>query len=236
MKRNKNIDYIIIFSIIAILICLISCLFFKKRYNNIKNIAEKNIIIQEPNIENQDFVKIEKVIENYTTMYAATAGLNVRKEPSLNSEIIKVLDVNAEVQKVDNFNNNEWTKIKIDNNYYYIVSKFLSILPIEISQELVTVNAYNNINNTGVLTKSKGVNYFNGHRETWYSQRVLPGGGLYIPGRHVDDRGLVCDEDGYICVASEDYPKGTIIETSLGIGRVYDYGCDSGTIDIYTDW
>ena len=86
------------------------------------------------------------------------------------------------------------------------------------------------------MTKSKGVNYFNGHRETWYSQRVLPGGGLHIPGRHVDDRGLVCDEDGYICVASEDYPKGTIIETSLGMGRVYDCGCDSGTIDIYTDW
>ena len=236
MKKNKNINYIIIFSIIVILICLISCLFFKKRYNNIKNIAEENVIVQEPNIENQDFVEIEKVIESYTTMYAATAGLNVRKEPSLNSEIVKVLDVNAEVQKVDNFDNNEWTKIKIDNNYYYIVSKFLSILPIEISQGPVTINTYNNINNTGVLTKSKGVNYFNGHRETWYSQRVLPGGGLHIPGRHVDDRGLVCDEDGYICVASEDYPKGTIIETSLGMGRVYDCGCDSGTIDIYTDW
>ena len=236
MKRNKNINYIIIFSIIVILICLISCLFFKKRYNNIKNIAEENVIVQEPNIENQDFVEIEKVIESYTTMYAATAGLNVRKEPSLNSEIVKVLDVNAEVQKVDNFDNNEWTKIKIDNNYYYIVSKFLSILPIEILQEPVTINTYNNINNTGVLTKSKGVNYFNGHRETWYSQRVLPGSGLHIPGRHVDDRGLVCDEDGYICVASEDYPKGTIIETSLGMGRVYDCGCNSGTIDIYTDW
>ena len=236
MKRNKNINYIIIFSIIVILICLISCLFFKKRYNNIKNIAEENVIVQEPNIENQDFVEIEKVIESYTTMYAATAGLNVRKEPSLNSEIVKILDINAEVQKVDNFDNNEWTKIKIDNNYYYIVSKFLSILPIGISQESVTINTYNNINNTGVLTKSKGVNYFNGHRETWYSQRVLPGGGLHIPGRHVDDRGLVCDEDGYICVASEDYPKGTIIETSLGMGKVYDCGCDNGTIDIYTDW
>lgn len=87
-----------------------------------------------------------------------------------------------------------------------------------------------------VLTKSGGVNYFNGHKETWYSERVLPGGGLDIPGRHTDENGLVRDEEGYICVASSDYPKGTIVETSLGTGKVYDCGCDSGIIDIYTNW
>ncbi len=88
----------------------------------------------------------------------------------------------------------------------------------------------------GVLTRSKGVVYYNGHKETWYSQRVLPGGGLNIPGRHVDENGLIRDGDGYICVASSDLPKGTLIETSLGMGKVYDCGCASGTIDIYTDW
>lgn len=88
----------------------------------------------------------------------------------------------------------------------------------------------------GVLTKSKGVNYYKGHRETWYSQRVLPGNGLKIPGRHVASDGTIRDEDGYICVASSDYPKGTVVETSLGAGKVYDSGCASGTIDIYTDW
>ena len=59
---------------------------------------------------------------------------------------------------------------------------------------------------------------------------------MKIPGRHVDSRGLVCDGDGYICVASSDYKKGTIVETSLGTGKVYDSGCASGTIDIYTNW
>ncbi len=95
---------------------------------------------------------------------------------------------------------------------------------------------YNMPSGSGVLTRSGGVNYYNGHRETWYSQRVLPGGGLHIPGRHVDDRGIICDGDGYICVASSDYPKGTVVETSLGTAKVYDCGCASGTIDIYTDW
>lgn len=89
---------------------------------------------------------------------------------------------------------------------------------------------------SGVLTPEKGVNYFNGHRETYYSQKVLPGYGLNIPGRHVASDGTIRDKDGYICVASSDYPKGTVVETSLGPGKVYDTGCASGTIDIYTDW
>lgn len=88
----------------------------------------------------------------------------------------------------------------------------------------------------GVLTKKKGVNYYNGHRETYYSQKVLPGHGLKIPGRHVASDGTIRDSDGYICVASSDYPKGTVVKTSLGPGKVYDSGCASGTIDLYTDW
>lgn len=93
-------------------------------------------------------------------------------------------------------------------------------------------------NNSGDhLTKSGGVYYYNGRKETWYSQRVLPGGGLDIPGRHVNaEDGTVRDEDGYICVAASDLPKGTVVETSLGTGKVYDTGCAPGTTDIYVDW
>lgn len=88
------------------------------------------------------------------------------------------------------------------------------------------------------LTKSGGV-YYNpntGLKETWYSQRVLPGGGLKIPGRHVNSEGFVCDQDEYICVASSTYPKGTIIETSRGMGKVYDSGCKPGILDVYVNW
>ncbi len=97
-------------------------------------------------------------------------------------------------------------------------------------------SSYSAPSGDGVLTRSKGVNYYNGHKETWYSQKTMPGSGLNIPGRYVNESGLVCDGDGYICVASSDYPKGTVVETSLGTGKVYDCGCASGTIDIYTDW
>lgn len=91
---------------------------------------------------------------------------------------------------------------------------------------------------SGKLTPSKGVVYFNGHRETYYSQKVLPGYGLKIPGRHVASDGTIRDKDGYIVVAAhfDDYKRGSIVETSLGTGKVYDTGCAKGTVDIYTDW
>ena len=78
-----------------------------------------------------------------------------------------------------------------------------------------------------------------GTKYTWYSQNVLPGGGLTElneNGRTVDDRGYVVDGDGYIAVASSDHEKGTVIDTPFGQAKVYDTGCDSGVIDVYTNF
>ena len=86
------------------------------------------------------------------------------------------------------------------------------------------------------LTPAKGRIWFNGHSETYYSQKVLPGGGLAIPGRHIASDGTIRDKDNYIVVASDDYPKGTVVQTSLGAGKVYDTGSGKGNIDLYTDW
>ncbi len=88
------------------------------------------------------------------------------------------------------------------------------------------------------LTRQAGMVYYGGHKETYYSENVLPGPGLSIPDRHHGDDGTIRDADGYICVAS-DYsflPYGSIIVTSLGPGKVYDTGCAWGTVDIYTCW
>ena len=93
-------------------------------------------------------------------------------------------------------------------------------------------------NSSDRLTKSRGALYYNGHKETYYSEKVLPGSGLAIPGRHVADDGTIRDEDGYICVAADwSYmPKGSVLVTSLGPAKVYDTGCSYGTIDIYVSW
>lgn len=84
--------------------------------------------------------------------------------------------------------------------------------------------------------KFRGVVYYNGWRLTYYSQSVLPGGGLNIPGRHVED-GFVCDSDGRISVACSTLPKGTIVKLPFvnhTEGVVRDSGCAAGTLDIYT--
>ena len=90
------------------------------------------------------------------------------------------------------------------------------------------------------LTKSKGATYYNGHKETYYSQKVLSGRGLKMlnnNGRHVADDGTVRDGDGYIAVACNYLPKGSKIRTSLGPGKVYDTGGMTGKwIDIYVNW
>lgn len=88
------------------------------------------------------------------------------------------------------------------------------------------------------LTRSNGSIRYNGHRETWYSTRESCGQttAWSIPGKHIADDGTIRDADGFICIASSDYSKHTIIMTSVGPGKVYDTGCSHGTIDVYTNW
>lgn len=81
---------------------------------------------------------------------------------------------------------------------------------------------------------SAGVVNWGGFRFTYYSQSVLPGGGLAIPGRHVNADGFVADADGYIVLANSS-PKGTIIDTPFGYqGKVYDRGTVGNHYDVYT--
>lgn len=83
------------------------------------------------------------------------------------------------------------------------------------------------------LTASKGVNFFqdsNGvmHRETYYNlnmsvvMRNCGQGGHYT----VREDGVKVDRDGYVIIAANlaKYPRCSIVETSLGPGKVYDTG------------
>lgn len=76
------------------------------------------------------------------------------------------------------------------------------------------------------------------YRYTWYSQRVLPGGGLNIEGRHVTEEGYVADSQERIVLASSDLPYGTEVAIPFGSGTgvVLDTGCASGTLDVYTNF
>lgn len=77
-----------------------------------------------------------------------------------------------------------------------------------------------------------------GFSYTWYSENVLPGGGLDIPGRHVGDEGYIYDGDGNICLASDNLPKDTVVNIPFGCGTgvVYDKGSGHNNLDIYVSW
>lgn len=98
------------------------------------------------------------------------------------------------------------------------------------------------------LTKSKGAQHFtdsNGvvHRETYYDLPMNAvmracGGGTYS----VRADGAKIDQDGYILIAAnlQNYPRCSIVETSMGPGRVYDTGGFATVhphgFDLATDW
>lgn len=79
----------------------------------------------------------------------------------------------------------------------------------------------------------RGVVNWGGYKFTFYSQQVLPGGGLVVPGRHVNPAGYVSDADGYIVLAGS-APKGTVYETPFGYkGKIYDRGTVGTHLDVY---
>lgn len=130
---------------------------------------------------------------------------------------------------------------KHSDSFDEIVLACIDLMPKQAIYYSNQSNSYSNGNYifTGSgLTKSGGVYYYNGRKETWYStneagQMVTA---INIPGRYVGSDGIIRDANGYICVAASDVPLGSTIETSLGTGKVYDTGCANGTTDIYTNW
>lgn len=84
------------------------------------------------------------------------------------------------------------------------------------------------------LTKSSGVNYYNGRKETYYSSRVLH---HYRTSEWtLDSEGFYRTSDGYYVVATSDMPSGSTFEGSKGTCISLDTGCASGTTDYYVGW
>ena len=123
----------------------------------------------------------------------------------------------------------KYSTITYAGNTYKVRTKYLS--------KKKAVNKWK-----GKSFKRRGRGRWNKCSWTWYSQRVLPGRGLKIPGRHVDKkRGFVLDRDGYICLASgrKNKKKKVIVPTPFGrYGKVYDTNGRNNNkwFDVYVNW
>ena len=122
------------------------------------------------------------------------------------------------------------------NNYSYTED----LVDISYTSYPLTVAAVNSNSNSlydASDFQSAGVVDWNDWTWTYYSSQILPGYGLYIPGRYEDENGYICDENGYICLASSSLDWGTVVDTPFGKqGRVYDTGCASDVLDVYVNW
>lgn len=73
------------------------------------------------------------------------------------------------------------------------------------------------------------------YRYTWYSSNAAYH--YRTPEWTAGSDGIYRDAEGYVVVASSDHPQGTVIEsTPFGAAKVYDTGCASGTLDVYTNF
>lgn len=158
-------------------------------------------------------------------LYVSLSQINIKELSSLSASVNDavrveetVLDTNENLSKENGLKKIEYVSV---GGYDHIVMKYSE--------------PYNLFSNA--LTSWRGAQYFGGHKETYYSERVLPGYGLRIPGRHVADDGTIRDEEGYIAVAADPafMSRGSTLMTSLGPAKVYDTGCAYGTIDIYVN-
>ena len=198
----------------------------------------------------------EKPLVVYTTKY-----LNVRQEPNQEAKKINILPPNTEVEVKEV--NDDWYSFDFEECTYFINAGYVtSDIPNE--DEIIEIIGLNNdiegnffrykksqeeiervIETVAISSalytpgqfQNLGVVYYGDYKWTWYSERILPGGGLKIPGRHNDENGYICDEDGYICLASSTLSKGTILNTPFGKqGKIYDSGCAVATVDVYVSW
>ena len=182
-----------------------------------------------------------KADENYPTTVVDTRALSIVEEPKLVVQQGKPIIEVTEVDVSDTQTVVDTTEVVISEPTSMVEAKEVKVeKPKPVVEQYDNSSDSYNYNSGGHLTRSGGVYYYGDHKETWYSTNE-PGQtvtAISIPGKHAGSDGVIRDADGYICVATnQDFHKfGEVIETSLGLAKVYDCGCRYGTVDIYTTW
>lgn len=176
-----------------------------------------------------------------------TTDLNVRQYPSSDAKIINVLPEGAVIEALDSGNPN-WNKVNFGDYVGYVYNAYLqeaddtTTFKTQVASPITAPEVKSPKKLTRVIAlddfKYAGVVNWNGWSWTYYTMNMFPGStSTPCPGRYVNEDGFVCDPDGYIILASADLSPYTEVETPFGyMGKVYDTGCPSGILDVYTNW
>lgn len=235
MKKRKK-----IFIIFLIIILIITGFGIYLINNNIKqNIDSTTVIatvtentIQETNSIINDNIIIEEEItpeeEEKIIMYTNT-GVNMRDQASLEGKIIDTLYINTEVTTIGE--ENGWTKIKQEDNIYYIKSEYLSKEKTEIKVEVTSRGDSKRTSDAAAAqTKSNSNNssYLGKYKLTYYcscSKCCGKSNGITASGKKAQEG---------ITVASNSIPLGTKISIDGHVYEVQDRGgMASNVIDVF---
>lgn len=163
-------------------------------------------------------------------------------QDEFNNRLAQAEQLNTELLELESFLDNEDIAIVNDfniNNFKYIEEIDAYIVNAEqMKKEALAakerqLEQQRRMNGSG-LTRSGGVNWYNGRRETYYSSRVLYH--YRTPEWWVDDEGFYRTSEGYYVVAASDMAQGTVFQGSKGLCQVLDSGCAAGTTDYYVSW
>lgn len=163
-----------------------------------------------------------KTVNRYTTQ-----AVSLRERSTTKARAVYKVKANTKVALIKT--GKVWAQVRYRERTLSVQKKYLHATR--------AVNVY-----PGKKFKRRGRARWNKCSWTWYSQRVLPGRGLKIPGRHVDKRrGFVLDKDGYICLASgrSNKKKRAVVPTPFGMyGKVYDTNGRNNNkwFDVFTAW
>lgn len=236
MKKRKK-----IFIIFLIIILIITGFGIYLINNNIKqNIDSTTVIatvtentIQETNSIINDNIIIEEEItpeeEKEIIMYTNT-GVHMRDQTGLEGKIIDTLYINTEVITIGE--ENGWTKIKQENNIYYIKSEYLSKEKTEIKVEVTSRGDSKRTDDAAAAqTKSNNNNnssYLGKYKLTYYcscSKCCGKSDGITASGKKAQEG---------ITVASNSIPLGTKISIDGHVYEVQDRGgMASNVIDVF---
>lgn len=193
----------------------------------------------------------------YSIPAVVTTDLNVRQFPNKDAKIIDILPQGTTVNAQDSGNVN-WNKINFGDYVGYVYNAYLAPqddpIPLNARKDSNMISSSPQVIEGKPLTTKKeqtltkiisiddfqkaGTLNWNGYIWTYYLMSQFPGStSTPCPGRYVNSEGFVCDPEGYVILASADLASYTMVETPFGyMGKVYDTGCSSGYLDIYTDW
>lgn len=175
------------------------------------------------------------------TIKTVTTDLYVRQQPTTESNFIKVLPCGMVIETIENGSN--WDKVETEDCIGYVRNKYLAATEVDESkvaidnqETQITVSAQKIYSKEEFI--HQGVINWNGWNWTYYLLSMFPGStSTPVQGKHVNEDQFVCDGDGYVILASVDLPPYTVVKTPFGyMGKVYDTGCPSGVLDVYTDF